>query len=446
MSERDVTVLLDRLAAATPAMDVSVPGVVGTGRRRVRRRRAAASGMTLGGLALAATLWLGPGQDEWLGTQSVSPAGVSWEVDRPTTVTISEGPPISADLLTVEKSDAGTTALIGLDGTAPEEVSAQRGPGGVDVFVGTNGTLVVWDHPDGVTGVRVLPEPTASSVGVTDEGLGWLVAREPGYRPTDLVLNDDRQVWTAAGEHADTALLEDDGVRLTAFALPAVDLVGYVDRAGTISTVDTLSITAGEEFLAVARLPREAVFAREVLRDEPSGEPVRVSEPRLTALVGEWSMVLITGTDVYGGGADRSPGDEYFDVEWSSDGLTWHPQPTDLDQPTSPRPDGARGAGEEVSILGETYRVAVDPHGWPQLLRGDGSVFLTVSDGDGPPSGSGGGIVMWRAHWWPWSDRHEVHFAVDGRPVLAPGQEGQDALTITGPAGEVGLVAVPAGS
>ncbi|GAA1175301.1 MULTISPECIES: hypothetical protein [Ornithinimicrobium] len=104
------------------------------------------------------------------------------------------------------------------------------------------------------------------------------------------------------------------------------------------------------------------------------------------------------------------------------------------------------GPGGSVVLLGETYEVSTDAHGWPQLLDEDGSVFLTVSDADGPPAGDGGGVVMWRDHWWPWSDRTEIYFAVDGQPTLAPDVEGQDAVTISGPAGVVGLVAVPPGS
>lgn len=443
MSDRDVTTLLDRLAASTPAMDVSVPEVVGTGRRRVRRRRATASGMTLGGLALVAAVWVGAGQDSVLCSPSVAPAGVAWEVDHPTSVTISEGPPTTADLLTVEKSDAGTTALLGLGGKDPEVVDGERGPGGIDVFVGSAATLVVWDQPGEVEDVLLLPAPSDLTAGTADGDLGWTLAREPGYRPSDLVLTDGRGVWTATGEQADTAVLEDDGMRLTAFALPTAGLVGYLDPSGSIATVDAVAVTAGEESYAVVRLPREAVFARETVRDPAAGSPAGVSAPRLTRLVGDWSMALFTGPGAPDSASDRI-GDVPYEIEWSSDGETWHRQPTDL-EPSAPRPVGTRGAGDEVTILGETYRVALDPYGWPRLLDDDGSDFLAVSDEDAPPS-DGGGMVMWRAHWWPWADHHEVHFAVDGQPTLDPGQEGQDAVTLVGPAGEVGIVAVPAGS
>lgn len=109
------------------------------------------------------------------------------------------------------------------------------------------------------------------------------------------------------------------------------------------------------------------------------------------------------------------------------------------------------GEGGHVTLLGDTYEVTVDEHGWPMLLEEDGSVFLRVSDVDGPPRGSeGGGVIMWREHWWPWSDRHQVHFSYsldpDSPPGPGPGVSGQDAVTITGPAGEVHLLAVPAGS
>lgn len=114
-----------------------------------------------------------------------------------------------------------------------------------------------------------------------------------------------------------------------------------------------------------------------------------------------------------------------------------------------PAARGPVGEGEQVTLLGERYEVAVDRYGWPQLLEADGTVFITVSEPDGPPAGdSGGGVAMWREHWWwPWSDHHEVHFAYshDGRPSL-PAVGGRERVTITGPEGEVLVVAVPAGS
>ena len=100
-------------------------------------------------------------------------------------------------------------------------------------------------------------------------------------------------------------------------------------------------------------------------------------------------------------------------------------------------------------LLGQTcghqhdHRVALDAHGWPRLVEGDGRTFLTVSDETGP---SAGGTVLWREHWWPWSERHAVHFSV-GEDLPPVGQEeAEDPVRIWGPAGVVTLVAVPAGT
>jgi hypothetical protein len=101
------------------------------------------------------------------------------------------------------------------------------------------------------------------------------------------------------------------------------------------------------------------------------------------------------------------------------------------------------GPGSEITLLDETYRVAVDVHGWPRLVTEDGQAFLTVSDETGP---SAGGSVMWRERWWPWSGRNQVHFSV-GEDAPPAGQDGAaDPVRIWGPAGVVTLVAVPAGS
>lgn len=116
--------------------------------------------------------------------------------------------------------------------------------------------------------------------------------------------------------------------------------------------------------------------------------------------------------------------------------------------------DEAVGEGGHITLLGEDYEVAVDDQGWPMLVEDDGSTFLVVTDEQGP---SDGGIVMWREHWWPWSDRNAVHFYVGWQPpagaevVLQRDDAGddewfdpQDMATISGPEGVVTLVSIPA--
>ena len=449
MSEREVTVLIDRLAAGTPDLDVSVPRVVGAGRRRVRRRRALSSGMTLATLVLAVAVWVGLGQPGGVpGTQQLAPAG-SWQVEEPSPVELPEGLAEVGGVrpLTLSRAPGSSSATFVVDGV--EETARGRPLGtGVEVYAGVRGTLVVWEA--GARG-EVRPEPGhahgTAEVTVAGERLTVWATDDAGYEPEDLLLHDGRSIRSAAGSRVDTQVLHDGRVEVTAFGVPGLDLAGYLDGSG-LYDVDTLTVSSvdrpwwrggGYDLATVTRLPAQAVFAREVLRD--GDEVVRASEPRLTSIVGEWSMVLFV-SDWGGGGPETQ--DLVYEVEWSSDGLTWHDRSA---LPSRPAPeDGRVGPGGEVSLLGETYRVAVDAHGWPELLEEDGDVFLTVSGADGPPTGDQGGIVMWRAHWWPWSDRHEVHFALDGQPVLGPDLEGQDAVTVTGPAGEIGLVAVPAGS
>ena len=92
MSDRELTVLLDRVAAHTPPMDVDLDSVVGSGRGRVRRRRATGAGMALGALVLAATVWVGPG--DGLGPVTgpdLQPAGPVWEQGEPVAGTLFEG-------------------------------------------------------------------------------------------------------------------------------------------------------------------------------------------------------------------------------------------------------------------------------------------------------------------------------------------------------------------
>jgi hypothetical protein len=261
-----------------------------------------------------------------------------------------------------------------------------------------------------------------------------------GYRPRDVLLHDGEDLRTATGASVSTGRMRDGRVEVTAFEVPELGLSGYLDGTA-LHEVDTLTVAGvdrpwwrggGSELITVARLPREAVLAREVLRDVPAGEPVEVSETRPTVLVGSSSMVLFV--------SDRAPGGRESvglvdDIEWSTDGQTWHAQPTDLGggRPDA-TPDGAGdrfGPGDEVSILGETYRVATDVHGWPRLVAEDGSDFLAVSDEVGP---SAGGSVIWRESWWPWSGRNRVDFTV--------GATG--SITLTGPSGDVGLEVVPA--
>src|SRR5690606_1857576 len=112
--EGDVLTLLDRAAADTPPLHLAREDVVARGEQIVRRRRARGAGMAIGGLALAGAVWLGAGAGGGglLGTQDVSPAGVTWRVEEPTTVTVVDGVSRGGGVapLTVTKGPEGSTA------------------------------------------------------------------------------------------------------------------------------------------------------------------------------------------------------------------------------------------------------------------------------------------------------------------------------------------------
>lgn len=461
-TDRDVLALLDRAAADSPPLHLDRESVTGRGRQIARRRRAGGAGMAVGGLALAGAVWLGSGLGgDVLGPRTTSPASVSWEVDEPTTVTVLDGVTRGGNAapLTVSKSGDSTTATFVVDGTE-ETVEGERMAGGVDLFVGDGATVAVWADPGGDS-LSVQPWPESSSgrqIGRAqgDDDLWYLIA-DPGYVPTDLIFSSDHDVWTASGAVAETAELADGRADVTAFHLAGLDVGGFVlDGSLSLMEPGTGHHTGGTQpwwrggddySTYVVRPPDVATRVRPVWMEAQDGEltgaVATLGQAGSTVRVGDASFAMFSFLE------DEDPGEggrSMFTFQWSPDGHTWHDQ--DDGRQGTDDPASTVGPGVRVLLLGEPYEVAVDPYGWPQLLDADGSVFLTVSDPDGPPPGSeGGGIVMWREHWWPWSDRHEVHFSYshgDRDPVPPVG--GQDALTITGPAGEVLVVAVPAGS
>ncbi|MCK0112909.1 hypothetical protein MWU75_12240 [Ornithinimicrobium sp. F0845] len=434
MSDRDVTALLERVAAHTPHLDVDVPGVVATGRRRVRRRRVLAGSMTIA--ASAGALWWGVGPGSGLlGAEEITPASVTWQVDEPTTVTILDGVTRGGEVapLTVTKGPEGSSATFVVSGHE-ETVVGRPMAGGADLFVGERATVLIWRTPAGEPGSVVAPTTYGSSSLGTVEADGdqltyWYTLGAADYTPRDIVFHDSDRVWTAGGQVAETVELRDGDVDLTGFELPDLGMIGVADDE-TLFEVDT-TVGVGGVFTA-ARLPQEAVFARQLFPEdgEPDGVvagPVVQTRELATAdlAVFDWEA----GTDATG-------------VQWSVDALAWHDQ--DLDDPTVAGVEvDPVDVGGRVVVLGETYVVSADGQGWPQLVDAEGMVFLSVSDANGP---SDGGVVMWRDAWWPWAPRNHVYFAVEEEtlPAIADGAELQDVVTVSGPAGVVTLGAVPA--
>lgn len=433
MSEHDVTRLLVRVAAHTPSLDVDVAGVVTVGRRRVRRRRVVAAGVTAA--ALVGAFWFGPGPG-LLEAGEISPASVSWEVEEETTVTVLHGETTGGEVapLTVTKGPQGTSATFVVDGVE-QTVQGQTMEGGADVFAAEGATVMLW-HPPPEAVESGLVVPTSSGQGgsgtveVDGEDLAYWYTVGPygagpaSYWPEDIVFHDDHQVWTASGQVAETVELGDGA--FTGFELPHLPMTGVVNG----EWLSEVGLSASSDGSMVARVPSEAAFARTV-RLDGDGEGVETGAVVTTEALPSADLALFDSEDAYSS------------VQWSHDGVTWQDQ--DPDDPTEAAVDpGPVGPGGKVLLLDETYEVALDQEGWPELRQEDGTVFLTVTDEDGVVSD--GGAVMWRAHWWPWSARHSVHFTV-GEESLPTPQDGailQDVVTIFGPSGEVTLGAVRA--
>ncbi|QFG67727.1 hypothetical protein [Ornithinimicrobium pratense] len=459
-TDRDVLALLDRAAADSPPLHLDRDAVIGRGRQIARRRRAGGTGMAIGALALAGAVWLGPGLgSDLLGTQQISPASVSWEVDEPTRLTVLDGVTRGGNVspLTVTKGpDGSASATFTVEGVE-ETVEGRTMAGGVDLFVGGRATVAVWADPEGDQH-QVQPWPNSYrgyEIGRAqgDDDL-WYLVSDAGYLPEDLLFFSDHDVWTASGTVAETVELTDGRAEAVAFSLSGLDVTGVVHHGSlNVMEADSFGLTGGEEAwwrggdvysVTIVRAPDEATHVRPVWLDEE--DAVRLVGGRAeTVRVGDaaYSTFSHAGEENPLDPASLSPST----FQWSADGHTWHNKGDDgegIDDPVT-----TVGPGARILLLGEAYEVAVDAYGWPQLLEADGTVFLTVSDSDGPPGGSGGGgIIMWRQHWWPWSDHHKVHFSYShgDRDPEPPPVSGQDVVTITGPAGEVSVVAVPAGS
>ena len=461
-SDRDVLALLDRAAADSPPLHLDRQDVVQRGRAIVRGRRARAGGMAVAGLALVGTLGLGlAGEGLLLGQTTVTPASVSWEVEEPTTLTLVDDVTLGEETFTVTVTKDGdrTTGTFTVDGVE-QTVEGTTMAGGADVLVGDRATLVLWEQPTrALPGAVLLPEPESGqgTWGSAQHGdLQFSLRTDAGYVPTDLLFRTDRDVWTAGGEVAETARLRDGSVDVTAFSLPGLGLGGFLedghpsptflDPASVFVSGDVEPWWRGGEDLTVYlyRLPAEARWVRPVL--DGSASPTVEGERAAATVVGDsgFAVSVLTRQEMVEAGV-------WGDFEWSSDGETWHGKD---ERPDASSVDGSPvEEGGNVTLLGEPYDVGVDDHGWPMLFDGDGAMFLTVADEQGP---SDGGVVMWREHWWPWSAHNYLHFHVDwepptGKTVVLRGEgeswvEPQDVVTISGPSGVVTVVSVPAGT
>lgn len=420
-TDRDVLALLDRAAADTPPLHLDRDSVIGRGRQITRRRRAAGFGMAVGGLALAAALWLGPGLGgDLLGTQTVSPASVSWEVEEPTTLTVLDGVTRGGNVspLTVTKAPHGSASATFTVEGVEETVGGTTMAGGADVFLGERATVVVWEEPAGAAfGADVLPVPDGWEIGASmgDDGIFYFATTDRGYLPEHLVLHDSAlNVWTADGVVAQTAEVSDGRHTETVFALPELDVAGSVDESGIEPMrADWIFGSGGTEpwwrggedyewFLV--RGSDGARFLR-MIWDDHDGNVVHHGEPVPATVVGGAAFGVFSFTP------DEVPVDRYdyaYSYQWSADGQTWRGRdvedtwvedlPTSLDRiEFSLGPDGEPVATREGLALrpsaeqprGEAWvwddrdeTVVLVPVGgqdvWAPVLRVDGRL--------GPPS------------------------------------------------------------
>ena len=209
MSEQDLADRLDRVAAGTPPMDVSLDDVIGEARGRQRRRRVAGVGMGLSTLALAGAVWWGLGEGGLLGGgEDTSPAGTSGPlsvdgVGDGDALLAMTGDTVTAGDLTfrIEQRD-GTLALTQDGGVltwlnhsalqrGPVR-TAESGPGVVvalvppgqepsDVRVGRidEGAALTWEEPQSVVRVDLVGGRSFLVAGVADTELAPFDMSDP---------------------------------------------------------------------------------------------------------------------------------------------------------------------------------------------------------------------------------------------------------------------------
>lgn len=460
MSEdREVLALLDRAVGQAPPLQLGRAEVVARGEQIVRRRRAGIFGMAAATVALVGVLWVSvAGEGGMLGTQQITPAGVSWDVEQTVTVTVVDGVTQGGGVapLTITKTPTGASATFEVNGEE-ETVAGRSLAGGADVFVGEAATVMVWATPSDAEGFLVLPETHAGYQSgpfeAAGEDLTYWFTETSGYEPDEILLYGRGQVWSASGAVAETAELAAGPVRQTAFALPGLEIVGALRPDRWVAEPGSVSGSGGSEPWwrgggdyehVTVRMPGQAVFARMVW-DDLSGDVV-LGEQKPTVRVGDAAFALFV-FDHEPADIDRS---RYaYGAQWSHDGLTWQ----DLDVPGLPdSTDAAVGEDGLVHLLGKTYTVGIDDHGWPQLI-GDDRPMLVVADEGGHISS--GGLAYLRTGIWPWSPKDHLHFMVGWRPpegnvAYLQARDGRwirplEEVTITGPAGVVTLLSVPAG-
>lgn len=178
MSDPDVTMLLNRAAAHTPPMDISVLEVVEVGRRRVRKRRVvAAGGMTLSTLVAAGALWAGLGGAGVLESQELPPAGMTQQREEP--FTQGERVGLLGEVYTVAQDVHGWPQLLEDDGSVflsvTDEKSGNPSDGGI---IHLGGGLRFWQEEAQIPFYVGWQPPDDREVVFQGDDGQWLVPRD----------------------------------------------------------------------------------------------------------------------------------------------------------------------------------------------------------------------------------------------------------------------------
>lgn len=466
--DRDVLALLDRAAADVPPLHLEREDVVARGEQIVRRRRTVMAGMGFGGLALAGAAVVALGGSGVLGVTQVQPAGTTWEAPNGVELSVPGGESWPEVVLTKDGADGYGSVRIGT-GESAETVAGELVAGGLVVYPGREMTVAVWKVPEESDGrvvqARLTPgawpedgEPVEVSGGRLDFAFAG-----PESEITEAVVEVPRwsgsTVVAATGAQVVTGRVEHQGYGTEIFVLPESGVWGQVEEVMPPSWGNVLYAAlqrplwrggggvAGE----VGMLGDDATEVRATITGEGEQELLAMSPGVVEEIGGRRFGVVVTDTEMpgtrgLGEGVERNLG-----LEWADPERVWHRQESPDGQGSAPLVwvprevvDGeVAGPGEEVVLLGTTYTVAVDPHGWPQLLdSADGSLFLRVADEQGPSAGGMVDMTRWR---WPWEGNDWIYFSVGDEPVQLPDRQSDasvESVTVQGPAGQVKLVGV----
>lgn len=471
--DRDVLALLDRAAADTPPLHLDRADVVARGEQIVRRRRTASAGMGLAGLALAGAVWAGLGGSGLVGLSPVVPAGTTWQV--PEGVVLSapsvDGQPWPEVVLTKDGPDGYGSVRIG-SGEDAQTVDGELVGGGLVVYPGREMTVGVWEVPEGADGLAVVSGSASEErspvdgepVDVPGGRLDFVFAgvdTEVSEAITQVPRWGGADVVAASGARVVTDRVGQGGFATEVYVLPdARGLWGVVgENQYPASSEQVLQVASGRPWwrgggaavVHLGVLGDDATRVRATISGESDPDDLFAIAPGAVEEVGGLRLGVVGVTEAGLSGV-QGLGPEVVQMsglEWAAADGVWHRQrwePTSVSWEPRGVVDGeVAGPGEEVTLLGTTYTVAIDPHGWPQLLDAeDGSLFLRVTDEQGPAAGGMVDMTRWR---WPWETDAAIYFAVgDGVPGVLPTEldaGGTEHVTIEGPEGQVRLVGVP---